>query len=539
METRHYRNITEVDLFEGTVCDLLLTELFIRYYETKLNNDKLLIQKICDRLTKSKLLVEDLIIDLIKNGCEDKHFFIQSIDFYMKQKKVSQEGVCIAGALIKGSFVPEASIDLDKIKPKGRTLLSYAAEYGTQTLFELLLPHTLQKDIDRKDPNGRTPLSYAAANGHFKIFNQLIQHNADPNTKDLNQQSIVAHALTGLASSPTSVAHQCILHKLLNSNVDVTDLTKTQYYALLDFVLAGKDQAQLLPKLNLYTRFIDHIKDETPILTLLNKLSDVAKHDIFTKVDTAGRTLLSHAAETGSLAVVTALLVAEDSLNQADNIGKTPLFYAIDSGHTATVDLLLKKGAQVNHRDRQDGSSLLYAIQSKNYCLELVQKLLEQGADFTHCDPSGHGALWHAIAKNYTAAVELLLPKMATEPRCHTEICMAIPLAQDRNHTVIYDRLVEVIAPVLEQDCEGWVAYKKLPKWNTKPIIYSTHAKNRAQERGITYQAIEEIINNPKVTKRTSKKSKDILQLLANELCVVVAIDKNKTVVLTTYLNIP
>ena len=86
--------------------------------------------------------------------------FIQSLNFYILQKKLSLE---------------ETLVEVAKIKPKGRTLLSYAAEYGTQTLFELLLPHTLQKDIDRKDPNGRTPLSYAAANGHFKIFNQFFK----------------------------------------------------------------------------------------------------------------------------------------------------------------------------------------------------------------------------------------------------------------------------------------------------------------------------------------------------------------------------
>ncbi|MBX9889672.1 MAG: ankyrin repeat domain-containing protein [Amoebophilaceae bacterium] len=534
-------NDTAVDLFEGTNCYLLLTELFIRYYETKLNSDKLLIQKICNRLTKTTLLMEDLIIDLIKTACDDKHFFIKSIDFYIKQKKASQKGVCIAGALIKGSFVPEASIDLYKIKPYGRTLLSYAAEYGNQTLCMMLLPHTLQKDIDSKDPNGRTPLYYAAIMGHFLIFNQLIQlieEKAGSLAKELNHHSILAHVLTELTTNPNHIGSQCIVQKLLNSKgqIAVADLTSTQYLALLDFVLSRKNQ-ELLPKLNLHTRLIDHIKDETHILTLLSKLSDATKQASFNKVDTAGRTLVSHAAATGSLAVVTALLVAADTINQADKMGKTPLFYAIEAGHPAAVELLLKKGAQVNHRDKKDGSPLLYAIKSKKYHVEIMHQLLAQGADFTHCDPSGHGALWYAVDKNYTAVVDLLLPKMETEPRCHTEICIAIPLAQDRNYTAIYDRLVEVIAPVLEQDHEGWVAYKKLPKWNTKPIIYSTHAQNRAQERGITYQAIEEIINNPNAQKRTSKRSKDILQLVVNDLCVVVAIDKNKTVVLTSYFT--
>lgn len=60
------------------------------------------------------------------------------------------------------------------------------------------------------------------------------------------------------------------------------------------------------------------------------------------------------------------------------------------------------------------------------------------------------------------------------------------------------------------------------------------HAMQRAKERHIELDAIKQVVHNPDVMQQ-SKQSDHILKLMGNHICVVVAKQKQKISVITTY----
>lgn len=510
----------DVDLFQGK-CSMLFIYLFIQYYEHKTSgNDRLLIQKICNKICNkcigSELVIDDLVPELMKEEAK----FIELLEFYITQ----EEGY-------------EAAIKLDTIKPRGKPLLSYAVEHGYREIFTKLYQYV--NNIDQKDPSGRTPLSYAAASGNFTMFNNLLKKDAGFKEQEFNCRSILSYALEGLNNSSDTIGSQCIVHKLLDHdgyNVSVAELTDTEYIQLLDFVLKNKKKVQWIPKLHIFDRFINPIRDHTQILSLLNKLSEEDDKSYLQQEDRAGRTLLSHFAQTGDLELVRKLMVQRTAIhmNQVDGMGKTPLFYALQAGHIAIIEILLQNRADLNHVDKKGCTPLLYAIQSK-CSMDIIKMLLAHNADFSYCNLQNQGALSYAVDNNYLSIVDVLLPKMIRAPKCHTELCVALFLAKNKNDIELYNKLVNAIAPLFEEDdSQGWVDEQRSKKWKIKTVFYSVHAEQRAKERGIKLDAIKQVIQNPHAMQR-SNQSDHILKLMDNNICVVVARQKEKINVITTY----
>ncbi|MBX9890580.1 MAG: ankyrin repeat domain-containing protein, partial [Amoebophilaceae bacterium] len=148
-------------------------------------------------------------------------------------------------------FCPEfLGKDIDKIRPIGRTLLSYAAELDKRDLIKQLLNYNV--NVDSPDPTGRTALAYAAAQGHWIVFNQLVEQGASIDAQDREGKTILSYALEGwIASDKTlvnkTIDYLCILQKLIDNKVDVTVLPLEAYLQLLDFIL--NKRAQQAPQL--------------------------------------------------------------------------------------------------------------------------------------------------------------------------------------------------------------------------------------------------------------------------------------------------
>ena len=87
-------------------------------------------------------------------------------------------------------------------------------------------------------------------------------------------------------------------------------------------------------------------------------------------------------------------LVSKSSIEVTDGEGRTPLIYAALSGNTEILNWLIELKADVNSQDRNGWCALHAASQNKHP--EIIQSLINNGANPNLTDSFGNGPLWTA-----------------------------------------------------------------------------------------------------------------------------------------------
>jgi ankyrin repeat protein len=124
------------------------------------------------------------------------------------------------------------------------------------------------------------------------------------------------------------------------------------------------------------------------------------------------RTVLMVAAAKGQSDIVKFLYGKGADINARDSDSQTALMYASRHRLNATPDntiaeFLLSNGAEVNVRSKKKGYTVLMLAASAGN-VELVQQLLEKGADPEIADNFGVSALAMAQERGFSAVVDLL-----------------------------------------------------------------------------------------------------------------------------------
>lgn len=123
--------------------------------------------------------------------------------------------------------------------------------------------------------------------------------------------------------------------------------------------------------------------------------------------DEEGRTALMIAAFDGHSDVVQLLLDKGAEVDHLDAQGRSALMYAASGPFPETVDLLLRWGAKVNQVDTNEGWTALMLAAAEGQT-QVVQRLLEAGADKAIRDKDGDTALDHASRRKQGATMALL-----------------------------------------------------------------------------------------------------------------------------------
>ncbi len=126
-------------------------------------------------------------------------------------------------------------------------------------------------------------------------------------------------------------------------------------------------------------------------------------------------TPLAEAAYSGDLEVVNYLLRKGARVEGNKKLPNSPIYNAIFKGNTTVVRRFLDLGIPPNYTwpavEGTGGTLLTAAVDSGN--LEIVQLLVQRGADVNFCGSANYGALYRAIFYDYYDVFTFLLSKGA------------------------------------------------------------------------------------------------------------------------------
>jgi hypothetical protein len=140
------------------------------------------------------------------------------------------------------------------------------------------------------------------------------------------------------------------------------------------------------------------------------------------------------------------------AVDRVDGSGTTALQWACERGHLDVVQLLLEKGADVNAQGGECGNALQAAAQGGH--LEIVQLLLEKGADVNTQGRHYGNAFYAAARGGHLKIVQLLLEKGADVNVQGGRYSNALQAAAQGRHLKIVQLLLEKGADVNAQGGE-------------------------------------------------------------------------------------
>jgi ankyrin repeat protein len=134
-------------------------------------------------------------------------------------------------------------------------------------------------------------------------------------------------------------------------------------------------------------------------------------------------------------------LLSSNSPDPKDSYRRTPLHLASENGHLEIVQLLLDRGADVKAADRNGWTSLYRA--SENGYLEIVQLLLNYSADIKAADRNRWTPLHLASLNGHLEIVQLLLDYNADIKAAGRDGLIPLHLASQNGHLEIVQLLLD------------------------------------------------------------------------------------------------
>lgn len=263
----------------------------------------------------------------------------------------------------------------------GNTPLHYAAWASDFDSFKALRENGAILDI--KNTQGQTPLQYACMGGNLEIFKYCVSNGIDVNAKIDDGSSIMHWAAYG----GNIEIFKYLESKGIDANIKDKDGSPPLFWAA-----SGKRQ-----------EMVKYLIGE--------KKSDINQSD------NKGNTPLSSAIQAGSLEISQYLLEKGANINQKLEDNKTLLMFAAQANNPDLIQLLIDKGCDVNAFDDFGSTALINACGHGNF--ESVKALIKNSAKLNPglckretCTNSGHTPL-HAASFWYPEIVEYLLEKGA------------------------------------------------------------------------------------------------------------------------------
>jgi uncharacterized protein len=268
--------------------------------------------------------------------------------------------------------------------------LHLAAFYGLADTASELLARGAKVDVP--DSLQTTPLMYAASAGHSETARLLLRTGANPGLS-------CARGCTALHRACQN-RHSAVVRALVECTQDVdVDARDARFYHC-----SARNWA------------VDSSRYDTSILELLLKRPDIDVNAVAPGL--YGRPALYRAcAHKLTEAVHLLLAFPTIKVNAVDAFGKTALARAASAGCEEVVNMLIDHGADFEHPDKRGGTTLLRAID--NDYLGCVRLLIKRGANCYFKDCSGRGILHGSAVNGQAEILRYLLSKVeGLDPNC-------------------------------------------------------------------------------------------------------------------------
>ena len=363
--------------------------------------------------------------------------------------------------------------DVDKADGDGHTALITAAWEGREETVRLLIDKGAKVNIH--DTDGETALFSAAHKGHTAIVRMLLEHGADKNAINSGQRTTLYH-----------MVEKAVFEDASNENAVEDDVIKGIVQLLLDHgadanIASYGDTALFLAACAGHTAIVQ---------MLLHHCTDVPKRDALFAAAGEGhtsivKTLLEHGSDKGASYAVkdvpeeiyhsilekyeeAVLLVSTDDVDNNCSI-----LTAKKGSRTNAVALqMLKSGVDITkygialslavagrHRDVVQvllgfgvgidvNKSIALSLAAHLGDKEMVQLLLDSGADVNDAYGDGDFALMRAAWEGHEEIVELLLNNGAAVSKANNDGDTALMRAAGKGH----ENIVELL---LNRDTEG------------------------------------------------------------------------------------
>nr|VZI28361.1 unnamed protein product [Spirometra erinaceieuropaei] len=173
------------------------------------------------------------------------------------------------------------------------------------------------------------------------------------------------------------------------------------------------------------------------------------------QVSSNGYTALHYAATNGHLDCVRLLLQYKSPLEVQNENGHTPLMEAASNGHIEVARCLIEHGAYINTYSTEFKESALTLASYKGHA-DMVNFLLENGADHEHRTDEMHTPLMEAAMEGHVEVARLLLAHGANVNIPQDSFESPLTLAACGGHTELAHLLLGYEADIEEVNDEGY-----------------------------------------------------------------------------------
>ena len=332
----------------------------------------------------------------------------------------------------------------DAYSSTGITPLILAAAYGNIPVIKLLLNHQAYKF--HKTDNGSTVLHLAARFGRLKNLNFFLASGA---------RMLINARMTNDASALHEAArwgHDQICKALLQKSAKIELQDKDGLTALMQAAIWGHEKVvKVLLENGAKLDQQSHNNFTALHHATYNNHAIIVRHIIERGPDINRQegdwgTALHIAAGQGQVAIAKLLLSCADiEINAMNSFGNTPLFLATDRAHPEMVQLLLDCGANMSNRNDKSHTPLHHA--SINGFVDLVERFLDKGVDLEATNSFGNTPLQLASINGHSDVLCKLLDH-------HANINTANGISNTPLHDALMEKKVHIAQILLDRGAE-------------------------------------------------------------------------------------